>query len=966
MSQERIDIVVSERGARVVRRSIEDIGQSATKTSSAVSLLKKGLTAFGAAYALNKLNQISDSFITLEKRVQNVSDTLGDADKNLTKLYKIAQRDGSQVSGLADSFVKLNVSVSDTIRDTVDLTDVTDILARGFAAAGASAQTATGATLQLTQGLATNFRAAGQELNSIIEGAPLLAKAIAEQIGGKGTAAVALKDLAEQGKLTTEAFLQAILAARETIFSFEIPATVDRSLTRLKNAFTFFIGESPKVKKVVKAVTSAIDTLSENLDVLYDAVSRVATAFAVFAAVDMAAFLTQKVKYVAGVLTMNTAMATTTAQANLQSAALTKLTGTLATTSTASSLLAKQQAAVAATAVPAYYSYTRLGNSVAFFSKKEVAAASATLVSTKRLGGLRGAWTALKGSMAGVIALVGGWPTIILASVAALVVFSDKIKIAAGSMTTLADVGNAAFDLLKASASEAASWFGTMFSAILESATGLAADIKITFKGFVDVVSSSVSFVVGIFAGLSASIVAAFETAFNKFKKLWNDYLVKPAEDSVNDIIKAINKIRTFFKQDPIEFVEFGSMDYDENAKTLGQNMKDSFLLGLEGTQEGVQTAVDNLFELADAKSAENAAADQLKKIQEKQKALIEIGGSPGTSGSISDLLGTGEGGGKDKLKTFSELLSDLEKENELLKLNSDERMLRYTTMDMEEQLSRKLTDAETAQVSALLEENEALYRQSSLLDDIKGPQEDIQKNMEALNALYDSGKISVDQYTDSMRQLQYQLAQTSDTIEGGITSGLLRIGDEFKSSTGLIEDAFVDTFSNAEDVMVDFFATGEANFSDFVDSIMADITRIAVRNAITSPLASLLSGTSSSSTSSSGTSSVFSSLLSGLGTSISSLFGFASGGSFAVSQGTAVGNISGGVDNRLVAFRARDGEEVSVTRPGQSKTTGGARNTNNVSFNISTPNADSFKRSQGQMLAKMQTSLNRANKRNN
>jgi len=55
--------------------------------------------------------------------------------------------------------------------------------------------------------------------------------------------------------------------------------------------------------------------------------------------------------------------------------------------------------------------------------------------------------------------------------------------------------------------------------------------------------------------------------------------------------------------------------------------------------------------------------------------------------------------------------------------------------------------------------------------------------------------------------------------------------------------DMFASMFGGAEDAIVRFTTTGKASVSDMVDSIIADLARIAVRQGITGPLASALAG---------------------------------------------------------------------------------------------------------------------------
>lgn len=156
-------------------------------------------------------------------------------------------------------------------------------------------------------------------------------------------------------------------------------------------------------------------------------------------------------------------------------------------------------------------------------------------------------------------------------------------------------------------------------------------------------------------------------------------------------------------------------------------------------------------------------------------------------------------------------------------------------------------------------------------------------------------------------------------------------------------EDAMGGALSGLEDSLTDFVSTGKLSFADLADSIVKDLSRIAVRTAITGPLAQGLMG---------------SGLTGGIGSILSGTMGFASGGSFTVGADSAMASVPG-VDNRLVAFRARDGEQVTVSPPGQGG--GGSQ----VVFNIQTPDADSFRRSQGQIMTKAQAALSRAHRRN-
>jgi lambda family phage tail tape measure protein len=68
---------------------------------------------------------------------------------------------------------------------------------------------------------------------------------------------------------------------------------------------------------------------------------------------------------------------------------------------------------------------------------------------------------------------------------------------------------------------------------------------------------------------------------------------------------------------------------------------------------------------------------------------------------------------------------------------------------------------------------------------------------------------------------------------------------DEYKESLadfgGQAADAVINAFKGMEDALTDFVMTGKANFADLARSIIADITRIAIRQAIIKPLVGAL-----------------------------------------------------------------------------------------------------------------------------
>lgn len=245
---------------------------------------------------------------------------------------------------------------------------------------------------------------------------------------------------------------------------------------------------------------------------------------------------------------------------------------------------------------------------------------------------------------------------------------------------------------------------------------------------------------------------------------------------------------------------------------------------------------------------------------------------------------------------------------------------------------------AGNAELSAETEAaNEQLERQVQLLEQISDPMKKYELDLAALNDLLEEGRISGEEYARTLRDIRIAFLDTQTDLNSGLERGLLKLQRDYEDVASSVEDALTNAFRGAEDALVEFVTTGKLDFRELASSIIADLARIAIQQAIMKPLTNFLGG-----------------LIPGLGLATGGGFnvgatgapttGLATGGDFMVGGG-------GGVDSQLVSFRASPGERVSVTRPGE--TDNGSRGPG-VVFNITTPDADSFRRSETQIAARM------------
>ncbi|MBW2636060.1 MAG: hypothetical protein JRC86_00795, partial [Deltaproteobacteria bacterium] len=91
MAKEILLIEIKENGARVVKRSINDIGGAADKTSSSVSKLTKLLAGVVSAKLIKDTVMLADAYANLLNRVRVVTGSQYELKKAMEGVAKISR-----------------------------------------------------------------------------------------------------------------------------------------------------------------------------------------------------------------------------------------------------------------------------------------------------------------------------------------------------------------------------------------------------------------------------------------------------------------------------------------------------------------------------------------------------------------------------------------------------------------------------------------------------------------------------------------------------------------------------------------------------------------------------------------------------------------------------------------------------------------------------------------------------------
>ncbi|HAV6133608.1 TPA: phage tail tape measure protein [Acinetobacter baumannii] len=149
-----------------------------------------------------------------------------------------------------------------------DTARLTETVSKAVAISGASAEAADAALVQFGQALASGTLR-GEELNSVMEQTPALAKAIAQ---GMGITVGELRSVAAEGKITSQEIVKALKNVQNDVDALfaKTDITIGQSLTLLNNEITKFVGEASKGSGAAQVLAGSVQTLASNLDLIAD------------------------------------------------------------------------------------------------------------------------------------------------------------------------------------------------------------------------------------------------------------------------------------------------------------------------------------------------------------------------------------------------------------------------------------------------------------------------------------------------------------------------------------------------------------------------------------------------------------------------------------------------------------------------------------------------------------------------
>ncbi|OZY60391.1 hypothetical protein CJF39_05780 [Pseudomonas lundensis] len=267
----RLDVIIDSRSAqrngeqlRITLNNLNVVGDQTTRSMSgagnAARAAGAAFAALGAGQVAREIVRLTDAFKSMQGSLALVSASTGAASQAFSALLGMANNTGSSLESTVALYTRLANATKGVGYSQEQLLNVTDAINKAFVVSGATAQEASNAAIQLSQGLAAGALR-GEELNSVMEQGPRITRALADYLGVTNGQ---IRAMAAEGKITAEVVTNALLRSLSSLNEEldRMPRRFEQASTALKNNFLAAVGQvdiDPLISSVDALATSLAD-----------------------------------------------------------------------------------------------------------------------------------------------------------------------------------------------------------------------------------------------------------------------------------------------------------------------------------------------------------------------------------------------------------------------------------------------------------------------------------------------------------------------------------------------------------------------------------------------------------------------------------------------------------------------------------------------------------------------------------
>jgi len=263
-----------QKGMEQAARSMARVQQNAKGAQSAMGGLEASLTgvaqaaaavgtAFAAIKTIQAITTAADQIRNLQGSFTALTGSAERANDMMIRIFGVVARTGVPLDAAASSMQRLTIAMGSMGASNAQIEKVAETFIQLGKVGGSSAAETAAALQQLGQALASG-KLGGDELKSIRENAPLVAEAIAQAIG---VTSGQLKQLGEDGKLTSDVVANALIAASDKAAAgfAKLPQSLEQATNKMLAQATLAAAEFDRVGGTTSTLVTSVGFVEATL-----------------------------------------------------------------------------------------------------------------------------------------------------------------------------------------------------------------------------------------------------------------------------------------------------------------------------------------------------------------------------------------------------------------------------------------------------------------------------------------------------------------------------------------------------------------------------------------------------------------------------------------------------------------------------------------------------------------------------
>lgn len=292
-----VDIVISvagrTEGGRVVKRTLDDVGNAADKatrstkdlerqlnqTDRAAQLAGRAMGMLAGAFGLRELQRYVDTWSDLNSRVRIAAGGMEQGAAVMQRLSEMARRTYTSLGQTAETYLLNATAMRELGYNTQQTLDYVETINNALVVSGAKGDRAASVMNALSKAMAGG-KLSGEELNTVIQTGGRVAQALADSMD---IGVNELRKYGKEGKITSDVLANLKNQLEQTRNEAEsMPATIGDAFILLRNSLMQTVGVFDQTNELSEGLAQGIIGIADNMDSLAVAITMATAGFVGF------------------------------------------------------------------------------------------------------------------------------------------------------------------------------------------------------------------------------------------------------------------------------------------------------------------------------------------------------------------------------------------------------------------------------------------------------------------------------------------------------------------------------------------------------------------------------------------------------------------------------------------------------------------------------------------------------------